>query len=85
MKFRYIFPMALALSAGPALAERTPPEEALPLSEIVAGLESSFDIHFIDEIEWDEDGYWEIEMFTRDGAKVEVKIDPVTGEVRRDY
>ena len=85
MKFRYIFPVALALSAGPALAERTPPEEALPLSEIVAGLENSFDIHFIDEIEWDDDGYWESEMFTRDGAKVEVKIDPVTGEVRRDY
>lgn len=82
MKLRYIFPMALVVSAGPALADQTPPAEALPLSEIVAGLEGRYDIQFIDEIEWDDDGYWEVEFFTRDGAKVEVKVDPVTGELR---
>lgn len=83
MKLRYIFPVALALSAGPALADRTPPAQALPLSEIVTDLEGQYDIHFIDEIEWDDDGYWEVEFFTRDGAKVELKIDPVTGDTRR--
>ena len=83
MKLRYIFPMALALSAGPSLAERTPPAQALPLSEIVASLESQYDIQFIDEIEWDDDGYWEVEFFTQDGNKVELKIDPVTGAVQR--
>ncbi|MCC5966921.1 MAG: PepSY domain-containing protein [Natronohydrobacter sp.] len=83
MKLRYIFPVALALSAAPALSDRVPPADALPLSVIVAGLEERFDIQFIDEIEWDDDGYWEVELFTNDGAKVELKIDPITGEARR--
>ena len=76
MKLRYIFPMALALSAVPA--------QALPLSEIVTALESQYDIHFIDEIEWHNDGYWDVEFFTRDGAKVDLKIDPVTGETHSE-
>jgi len=82
MKLRYIFPVALALSAAPALADRTPPADALPLSAIVTTLESQYDIQFIDEIEWDDDGYWEVEFYTTDGAKVELKLDPVTGESR---
>lgn len=83
MKLRYIFPLALGLHAAPALADRTPPADALPMSAIVAGLEGQYDIQFIDEIEWDDDGYWEVEFFTKDGAKVELKINPVTGEARR--
>lgn len=83
MKLRYIFPLALTLYGAPALAERVPPADALPLSTIVSGLESQYDIQFIDEIEWDDDGYWEVEFFTKDGAKVELKINPVTGEPRR--
>ena len=79
MKLRYIFPVALALSAAPALADRTPPADALPLSAIVTALENQYEIEFIDEIEWDDDGYWEVEFYTTDGAKVELKIDPVTG------
>lgn len=83
MKLRYIFPVALALSAAPTLADRIPPADALPLSIIVSGLEAQYNIQFIDEIEWDDDGYWEVEFFTNDGAKVELKIDPVSGDVRR--
>ncbi|TVP73366.1 MAG: PepSY domain-containing protein [Rhodobacteraceae bacterium] len=83
MKLRYIFPVALLLSAAPALADRTPPAKALPLSAIVAALETEYEIHFIDEIEWDDDGYWEVEFFTQDGNRVELKIDPVTGAVQR--
>jgi hypothetical protein len=79
MKLRYIFPVALALCAAPSLAQ-TPPENALPLSAIVSALEEQFDIEFIDEIDWDDDGYWDIEFFTKDGAKVELRIDPVTGQ-----
>ncbi|MGY6703673.1 PepSY domain-containing protein [Roseinatronobacter sp.] len=80
MKLRYIFPVALAMSAAPTFADRPPPEQALPLSEIVTKLESQYDIAWIDEIEWDDDGYWEVELYARDGSKVEVKIDPVTGQ-----
>jgi hypothetical protein len=83
MKLRYIFPVALGLCGTPAFADRTPPESALPLSAIVTALENQYDIQFIDEIDWDEDGYWEVEFFTKDGAKVELKINPVTGEARR--
>lgn len=83
MKLHYIFPLALTLCGAPAMADRTPPTDALTLSAIVAGLETQYDVQFIDEIEWDDDGYWEVEFFTRDGAKVELKINPVTGEPRR--
>ncbi|MGP9789688.1 PepSY domain-containing protein [Roseinatronobacter sp. NSM] len=84
MKFRYIFPVALAVSAAPALADRQPPAQALPLSEIVTELEHRFDIAWIDEIEWDDDGYWEVELYARDGSKIDLKIDPVTGALRED-
>lgn len=81
MKLRYIFPVALALCASPTIAkDRKPPADALPLSTIVAALEQQFEIEFIDEIDWDDDGYWEIEFFTKTGAKVELRIDPVTGQ-----
>lgn len=83
MRFRYIFPLALALNAGAASADQRPQRDALPLSAIVSGLEAAYDIHFIDEIEWDDDGHWEIEFFTRDGAKIELRIDPETGSILR--
>jgi hypothetical protein len=83
MKLRYIFPMTLAICATPALAtDRQPPANAMPLSEIVSALEERFEIEFIDEIDWDDEGYWEIEFFTKDGAKVELRVDPVTGQPR---
>ena len=31
----------------------------------------------------DEKGYWEADYIRKDGSKVEVKLDPVTGEPRR--
>lgn len=75
--------LAVALGfAGAALAS-PPPPDALPLSQIVQSLEQQGNVHYIDEIDWDDDGYWEIEYITRDGAKVKVKIDPVSGEIRR--
>jgi hypothetical protein len=82
VKLRYIFPVALALSAAPALSDRTPPAKALPLSAIITTLEARYDIRFIDEIEWDDAGYWEVEFFTHDGSKISLKLDPVTGEPR---
>jgi hypothetical protein len=83
MRFRYMFPLALALNAGAAFADQRPQRDALPLSAIVSGLEASYDIHFIDEIEWDDDGYWGVEFFTRDGMQVKLRIDPLTGGVLR--
>ncbi|MFN3614847.1 MAG: PepSY domain-containing protein [Rubrimonas sp.] len=73
---------ALAL-ALPMTVQAAPPSDARPLSENIASLEASGDVAWFDEIEWDDDGYWEIEYYRPDGAKVEVRIDPVSGEPRR--
>lgn len=76
-----LFALAMAYLPLPALA--APPADARPLSEIVAGIEASGDVAWFEEVEWDDDGYWEIEYRRPDGAKVEIKVDPLTGAVRR--
>lgn len=75
--------LALSLAAAPVLAQSAPPAGSLPLSQIVAALEATEGFSHFDEIEWDDDGYWEIEYLTTDGRKIEVRIDPVTGATRR--
>lgn len=73
-----------ALVAAPALAETPPPSNAKKLSEIIAGVESQAgeSLAYIDEVDWDDDGYYEIEYRTTDGKKVKVRLDPVSGEAR---
>lgn len=71
---------ALALLPATALAQ--PPADAMPLSQIVASIEGQADFGYIKEVDWDDDGYWEIEYYRADGAKVEVDIDPVSGQPR---
>lgn len=73
---------ALALAA-PALADKSPPEKAVSLSKLVAEVEQRPDFQFIKDIDWDSDGYYEIEYQTKSGGEVGLKIDPLTGEVRR--
>lgn len=82
--------LALALGLGGALLALPvradgppPPANALPLSQVIALIEAEGGIAYIDEVEWDEDGYWEVEYITTDGRKVEVELDPVTGLPRR--
>ena len=67
--------------ATPALAQ--PPADAKPLSEVLAALEQSENVAWFDEIDWDDDGYWEIEKRRQGGGSVEIKVDPVSGEIRR--
>lgn len=68
----------------PALADRYPPPNALPLSQVVRMLEEQLEPAYFDEIEWDDDGYWEVEYIDRRGTKRKVKVDPVTGQHRSD-
>jgi hypothetical protein len=70
-----------AMFALPALADDRPPEGSIPLSTIIAQIESEPGFAYIDEIEFD-DGAWEIEYYRADGAKVSVDIDPVNGSRR---
>ncbi len=78
--------LALALAAmlglaAPALAD-PPPEDALPLSEVLARLETTGNVRYFEDIEWDDDGYWEIDYVAVGGEDVEIEVDPVTGAVR---
>jgi hypothetical protein len=57
-----------------------PPDKAMRLSQIVANVEGRDGFRYIDEIEWDEDGYYDVVYFTTDKAKVEMKFNPVTGQ-----
>lgn len=71
--------LAVAL---PAWAD-PPPPDAQPLSRIIQTLEQQRDVAYFDEVEWDDDdGHWEIEYVASDGAKVEIEVDPVSGQVR---
>lgn len=80
MKAVFAAAILSAALAVPALAQ--PPADALPLSQIIATIEAEENFGYIDEIEWDSDGYWEIEFYRADGGKVEIDIDPVSGQAR---
>lgn len=59
-----------------------PPKDARKASEIVAQIEQRPDFRYLESLDWDEDGYYEVTYHTGDKAKVEIKIDPVTGKTR---
>jgi len=70
---------AILLTATSVSAFAAAPEGA-KLSEIIAKIEQTADVQYIDEVDWNDRGYYEIEYFMKNGAKVEIKIDPKTGE-----
>ena len=70
------------LVAGPLLADTPPPPNALPLSEIILMVEATGEVDWIKEVEWDDDGYWEVEYVSTDGRSAEFRMDPVSGERR---
>lgn len=73
--------LGLLLAGQPALS--APPAEAKPLSEIAKMLEDSGNVAYIAEIEWDDRGYWDVDYVRGDGGKVEVKLNPVSGQPKR--
>ena len=85
---RYLAPLALACALGmasPAAAQdrnRIPPENAQKASDIVAKIEGRPDFRYLESIEWNDQGYYEITYHTADKARVEMKIDAQTGEPR---
>jgi uncharacterized membrane protein YkoI len=72
---------ALVATGSPAAAD-APQEDALPLSEILRMIEERDDVRYFKEVEWDDDGYWEVEFYRTDGSEAEVDIDPRTGDPR---
>lgn len=77
---------AAFISCGTAFAQDAspliPPENSLKLSEIIAKIETRDQFRYIDDIDWDEDGFYAVTYMTSDKAKVEIKIDAVTGQPR---
>jgi hypothetical protein len=67
--------------ASPTLAA-PPPADAKPLSQILQSLEQQGDVTYFDEVEWDDDGYWEIEYFSKAGTKTKLRVDPISGQRR---
>jgi hypothetical protein len=76
--------LGVALLAAPALAaDRPPPTNALPLSQILQTLEKQGQVAYFDDIEWEGEGYWEIKYVAHSGGIMKVKVDPVTGEIKK--
>ena len=68
------------LLAAPAFAQNLPPANGLPLSQIVAGVEKSQPVRVFTELEWDDDGYWDIEFINTNNRRSSIRIDPFSGE-----
>jgi hypothetical protein len=62
-------------------SDDVPPPNAIPLSKIVQSVEAR-GLGIITEVEFD-DGYWEVEL-RKDGRKIKLVLDPLTGEARRN-
>ncbi len=78
---RGLFAAALLISLPSAYAlaqENPPPQGAKPLSVILQGIEKNADFRNFDEIEW-EHGVYEVEYYTKAGAKITIRIDAVSG------
>lgn len=82
MTLRMMAAMALITAPTALLAQDMPPADAMPLSEILAGIEADLgaELGHFDEVDWDDDGYYDIEYRTADNREVRVRIDPVSGQ-----
>jgi hypothetical protein len=83
MRFFYLG-IAAALICGQAYAQASapavPPQKSMKLSQIIAQVEQRDKFQYVKDIEWEEEGYYEVTYYTTDKAKVEVKLDPVSGQ-----
>jgi predicted secreted protein len=71
---------AATLATTPALAQNQPPADSLPLSRLVASVETGHPVRNFVEVEWDDDGYWDMEFVTTNNRRASIRIDPVSGE-----
>ena len=78
-----VVPLMIGVSALSARAgwfsDELPPSGAKKLSEIVKALEDQ-GLDGITEIEF-EDGVWKIEVHRPDGSEIDVRVDPVSGQI----
>ena len=76
--------LASAVLVASSLASFAAAPEGQKLSEIIAKIEQNAEVQYVDEVDWNNRrGYYKIEYVRKDGAKVEIRIDPRTGETVR--
>jgi hypothetical protein len=78
--------LALIAISSAAQAQATsisaPPPSSKKLTEILAKIEGRDKFKFIYEVDWSQTGFYEIYYYTTDNAKVELHIDPVSGDAK---
>ena len=78
--------LALIAISSAAEAQATsisaPPPNGKKLTEILAKIEGRDKFKFIYEVDWSQTGFYEIYYYTTDNAKVELHIDPVSGDAK---
>lgn len=76
--------MAATFLCGQAYAQTAappvPPQNSMKLSQLIAKVEQRDKFQYIKDVEWEREGYYEITYYTTDKAKVEIKLDPVSGQ-----
>lgn len=81
--------LALALGAAlctapflttPALAQAVPPANAMPLSALLATVEKAQPVRGFLEVEWEDEGYWDVKFVNPDNRRVRLRLDPITAE-----
>ncbi|GGF59468.1 hypothetical protein GCM10011402_09370 [Paracoccus acridae] len=85
MTIRMIALATLIAAPTALMAQDTPPEGSMPLSQLVTKLETDLagELGHITDVSWDDDGYWEVEYHNAENREVEIRVDPATGEVRQ--
>ena len=85
--WRFIVAVVVALAGAPGMAQagwfsdEMPPANAKPLSEIIKAIEEK-GLKTITDIEF-EDAVWNIEAHQIDGKEIRLKVNPITGEIRK--
>lgn len=74
--------MLALIATAPMVLAQTQPRTELSAREVIAKLEEA-GYTAIDEIDKD-DGVWEVEATNPSGQRVEIHIDPRTGEILRE-
>ncbi|MDQ1899158.1 PepSY domain-containing protein [Paracoccus sp. WLY502] len=85
MTIRMIALATLIAAPTALMAQETPPEGSMPLSQLVTKLEADLagELGHITDVSWDDDGYWEVEYQNADNREVEIRVDPASGEMQQ--
>jgi hypothetical protein len=74
--------VGLAMSQARAgwFSDEQPPAGAKPLSEVIKVVEDQR-LGAITEVEF-EDGVWKIEVHKPDGGEIDLRVDPISGQIQ---